>query len=133
MNPTVLIVDDEPSVMALVADYLMGTGFTVLPTTDGHEAVQALRAVPVDVVVSDIRMPRPDGWDLLEEVRRTGQPTQTIIITGCGTDVLHREAAARGACAVLEKPFTRQRFVTTVREAVKRARPAPSWYHSQSC
>ena len=122
--PTVLLVDDEPRIVALLAQFLAGTSCTVLEAFDGDTALTTLADVPVDVVVADMRMPRPDCWDILEELQRDKRPTQVVVITGCGTTVLHREAESRGACAVLEKPFDAATLVRAVNDAVGRAQEA---------
>jgi CheY-like chemotaxis protein len=121
MSPTILVIDDDPAVLTMMTDWLTEAGFTVIPTGDGTEALEALRGGRIDVMVADILMPRPDGWDLLDELRRTQASTQTVIVTGCLTEVLHREAERRGARLVLEKPFPGAQLVAAVTEAVVHA------------
>ena len=122
--PTVLVVDDEPRIVTLLAQFLAGTSCTVVEAADGETALNTLAEVPVDVVVADMRMPRPDCWDILEHIDRARRPTQVVVITGCGTSLLHREAEARGASAVLEKPCDGATLVRAVNDAVGRAQAA---------
>ena len=122
--PTVLVVDDEPKIAGTFVQFLAGRDCTVLVAADGAIAIRTLAAMQIDVVVADMRMPRPDCWDILDSIQRAGQATQVVVVTGCATSVLHREAEVRGAAAVLEKPFDRATLVRAVREAAILAEPS---------
>ena len=115
--PIVLVVDDEPDVASLAAEFLIQAGCCVVPAKTGTDALQILRDFRVDVMLTDMRMPRPDCWDLLEAVRRTSPSTAAIVMTGCATEILHREAESRGAVGVLSKPFSRGDLITAVMQA----------------
>ena len=119
-KPVVLVVDDEPEMTSLAMELLADAGCCVIPANGGEEAVRILQDRRVDVLLTDMRMPRPDCWDLLEELRRTNATTETVVMTGCGTEILHREAELRGAAAVLQKPFTGRQLVGAVNHAADR-------------
>jgi DNA-binding NtrC family response regulator len=117
---TVLIVDDEIELVTVSAEILRGAGFRVIATTDGSRALETLRRIKVDVLVTDLRMPRPDCWDLLDELQRTDSVTETVLVTGCATRLLHDEARARGVAVIVEKPFAGSQLVAAVTEAAQR-------------
>ena len=124
MAPIVLVVDDEADITAIATEVLSEAGCCAIPAKDGKEALDILRHFRVDVLLTDMRMPRPDCWDLLEAVRLATEPPTAIVMTACITDLLHREATSRGAAVVLSKPFSRTELVAAVTEAaqVNRAR-----------
>ena len=119
-TPVVLVVDDDEEVASLAVEFLTGAGYRVVPAKDGTEALLFLHDFRADVIVTDMRMPRPDCWDLLAALQATNAPTQIIVMTGSVTELLHREAIERGANAVLQKPFSRTQLVNAVTLAVSR-------------
>jgi DNA-binding response OmpR family regulator len=118
MAPIVLVVDDETHITALATEILSEAGCCAIPAKDGKHALEILQDFRVDVLLTDMRMPRPDCWDLLEAVRGTSAPPAAIVMTACITDLLHQEAKLRGA-AVLHKPFARTELVAAVTEAAQ--------------
>ena len=68
-SPTILLVDDEAPITATLAPYLERNGFAVVIAGDGEEALHVLRQRPVDIIVSDVLMPRRDGRSLVRELR----------------------------------------------------------------
>ncbi len=101
----VLIVDDEPAVLFALSEALADRrrGTKVATATNGHEAVAILESEKVDLVVTDLRMPEMDGFELLAWLRRSFPHLPVIVMTG-----FHAETASRlddGALEVLEKPF----------------------------
>ena len=101
----VLIVDDEPAVLFALSEALADRrrGTKVATATNGHEAVAILESEKVDLVVTDLRMPEMDGFELLAWLRRSFPHLPVVVMTG-----FHAETAARlddGALEVLEKPF----------------------------
>ncbi|HYL79573.1 MAG TPA: response regulator, partial [Candidatus Acidoferrum sp.] len=69
-SPSVLVVDDDPEMCALVLDVLRNEGYAVAEAKDGAEAVQALRGRKFDVLLVDKNLPGPSGLDLLPALRR---------------------------------------------------------------
>lgn len=105
---TVLVVDDDPSIRALIRLYLEGAGYAVIEAADGRRAMQALAGQAVDLVVLDIFMPEMDGLEVLQVLRNECQACKVMAISGgsakIGMDLLGH-ATIFGADAVLEKPF----------------------------
>ncbi|MBI5163896.1 MAG: response regulator [Magnetospirillum sp.] len=79
---TVLVVDDEPLAVECISDYLEGRAYRVVSATGAREALALAAATPVDVVVSDIRMPGMGGGQLVEELRRRQPALPAVLMTG---------------------------------------------------
>jgi PAS domain S-box-containing protein len=113
----VLVVDDLDAVRAAMRAALESAGATVLEARDGIEALEQLRAHAVDVVVSDVLMPRMGGIELVSRLRAEGSDHRVILVTGYAGE----EIAAGVADEILFKPFGRSRLVEIVaRHAVLR-------------
>jgi CheY-like chemotaxis protein len=103
---TVLVADDSPVVRDLLAEALRAHGLRVLEASDGHEALQQLDAEPqIDLVVTDVDMPRLDGIGLLQQIRHRGGPRRlpVVIVSMRGSDQDQRRALSAGADAYLVK------------------------------
>ncbi|MEA4857245.1 response regulator [Solidesulfovibrio sp.] len=105
---TVLVVDDDPSIRALIRLYLEGAGYGVREAGDGRQAMRLLADQPPDLVVLDIFMPEMDGLEVLQKLREQCRSCKVMAISGgsvkIGMDLLGH-ATIFGADAVLEKPF----------------------------
>ena len=102
---TVLVVDDEKNIRAHLATYLRGQGHRVVQAADAAEAVRALDAEDVSLVLSDVRMPGMDGLALLRELRRRRPDAQVVLMTAYATVADAVEAMKQGAFHYLTKPF----------------------------
>ena len=82
--PTVLVVDDDPAVLALASEVLSANGYTVLGAATGHEALKVLARQPVDAVLLDLLLPDVDGVEVLDRIRQhpTLRELPVIIVTG---------------------------------------------------
>ncbi len=101
---SVLYVDDEPGLVALLKHYLQGTGeFEVLTAGSGAEALALLERFRVDVVVSDFQMPGMNGIELLRECRRRFDDLPFILFTGRGREEIVIEAIEHGVDFYLQK------------------------------
>jgi len=99
-NHTVLVVDDEPSVRALYVDALAEAGHRVEAVADGTEALSRLRTgVLPCVVLSDLRMPRMDGWELSRAIADDPQLSSVPVVVVTGDRMLSYTSPAR------DKPF----------------------------
>jgi CheY-like chemotaxis protein len=105
----ILLVDDEPAVLFALSEALTDRrrGIQVVTAADGREAIAALETQPVHLVVTDLRMPHVDGFELLAHLRRTHPGLPVILMTGFGTaETASRLAqSAGGALECLAKPF----------------------------
>ncbi len=104
----VLVVDDTPTVRRLVALWLRHAGYTVMEAADGMDAIECFRREPVQVVISDIGMPRVGGLQLLAALRNQEVPPEVILLTGShGSDAQAAVQALRlGAHDYLVKDAT---------------------------
>jgi len=110
----VLLVDDEPDFRNLMAFSLKRREYQVLLASNGREAFNLMQSNPVDVVISDIRMPDGDGVELLDRIRANNIETPIILLITGFTELSTEEALNRGAEAVLSKPFDIQTLVEVI-------------------
>jgi DNA-binding NtrC family response regulator len=80
----VLIVDDDENQRSVLAELTATLGFAVATARDGEDALESHSAAPADVILSDLIMPRMDGFELLKALEAAGDPTPVIVLTGVG-------------------------------------------------
>jgi len=102
---TLLIVDDEPMMRDLLQRILCRDGYKLLLAKDGKEALAVLEKKPVDIIISDVRMPRLDGLELLKIVRTKYPRISVIIMTAYGDTYTVRNVLLLGADEYITKPF----------------------------
>jgi DNA-binding NtrC family response regulator len=103
--PTLLIVDDEAKMRRLLELQLTQAGFTVLTTAGAAEALARLREQPIDLVVTDLRLPGMDGLGLLQAIKRDFPALPVVVMTAHGTVETAVEAMKAGAGDYVLKPF----------------------------
>src|ERR1700682_3630383 len=81
----VLIVDDDPAERAALGQTLSSLGYIVENAADGEEALAKLEAMPIAAIVTDLMMPRMDGFELLRNLRDAGESIPAIVLTGFGS------------------------------------------------
>jgi DNA-binding NtrC family response regulator len=102
----VLVADDEPTMVQIVAELLRAEGHQVFPFTNGNAALDAMESLAPDLVVTDLYLDRtkPQGLDILQKARALTPPAQVIVITGFPTVETAVDATKKGAYDFLEKP-----------------------------
>lgn len=105
MRSRILVVDDEPSIRAVLKAHLSRDGHEVTVAADGNDAVHALANLPIDLVISDLKMPGMDGLELLAHAMREHPGLPVILITAHGTVDTAVEALKLGAQDFITKPF----------------------------
>jgi two-component system, NtrC family, response regulator AtoC len=102
----VLVVDDEPTMVQIVAELLRADGHQVFPFTNGNAALEAMESVAPDLVITDLYLDRtkPQGLEILQKARALTPPAQVIVITGFPTVETAVDATKKGAYDFLEKP-----------------------------
>ena len=123
---TVLIVDDEPEVRAVIADYLRDDGFDVLEAANGLEALLAVKRRRPYGIVLDLRMPRLGGLEALRRIRAFDPRIGVVVVTGVADVELHRQALALGARAVFTKPVAAADLAAALGGRLEPAAPAPA-------
>ena len=119
----IMLAEDDPDMRKVLAMALRREGYEVVEATDGNHLRTYLgallynkhRADPVDLIVTDVRMPGPSGMEMLEWLRGVVWSIPVIVITAFGDPVLHAEARRLGALAVLDKPFDVNELLALVR------------------
>jgi two-component system response regulator FlrC len=102
---SVLVVDDEPSLRVAVSESLRRNGYGVMQATDGPEALDRLAQAKPWLVLTDMKMPRMSGLEVLKEVKRRSPQTTVVVMTAYGTVESAVEAMKHGASDYLLKPF----------------------------
>ncbi len=119
MPATVLVVDDERNIQLTLSRALSMEGYAVEVAGGGREALDRIAALPVDVVVMDVRMPDLDGLAVLEKARETRPDLPFVIMSGHGSIETVRSAFKLGAFDYLEKPITeKEKLLVAVRNAL---------------
>lgn len=117
-SPSVLVVDDDPEMRALVLDVLRNEDYEVAVAQDGAEAVQALWGRTFDIVLMDKNLPGPSGLDLLPELRRACPGVRIVMMTAYGDVPSYVEAFEKGAAEYLFKPFRIEELKATLQKAL---------------
>ncbi len=117
---SVLVVDDETAVRRFAARVLEREGYVVLEAKDGIDALELFgqKDLSVDVVVSDIVMPRLNGVELMQALVVSHPDIPVILMSGFATGAL-AELGIAAPCAILSKPFPSDRLVEEVRRCVR--------------
>ncbi len=102
---TAMIVDDEPLLREILKEEFEVAGYTVIEADGGRAALQRLATQPVDVVISDIRMPGGSGLELLDAIVKLGPGRPAVYLVTGYSDLDRAGALARGATDLFEKPY----------------------------
>ena len=121
-TPQVLVVDDEEIARTNLEYILRKEGHQVSTAANGQEALEKVKAQEFDVVVTDLKMERMDGLQLLESVKQITPQTEIIMVTGYATVSTAVDALRKGAAHYLSKPIKLDELRNTVREIVDRKR-----------
>src|SRR6187401_2842766 len=116
----ILVADDEPNLRRVLTAILRREGYDVLQAADGSEAIDLL-AEPVDVVITDLKMPRIDGMEVLRHASAQLPHVPVIMITAFGTVDNAVAAVKAGAFDYIEKPFEQEQIRQIVNKAVAQA------------
>ncbi len=119
--PNILIIDDEASIRNVLRDILELEDYEVDEAKDGIEALAKIRQNKFDVVVSDIKMPKMDGMDVLERIQVLSPDVPVIMISGHGNIETAVEAVKKGAFDYISKPLDMNRILITIRNALDRS------------
>jgi DNA-binding NtrC family response regulator len=122
-KPLLLVVDDEPGVLALVRRVAETEGFEVLTCGGGREAIEVAARRTPDLVLVDLRMPDVGGLDVVRAIREADPHARVVLMTGHASIDTAVEAVKLGAADYLTKPFDRARLLetfATAREELKR-------------
>ena len=120
MARRVLVVDDEENIRVVLRTLLRRNGYEVEVAGDMVEALQKAKEIDPDVVLTDVRMPRGSGLDLLAALREQGSVATVIVMSAFGNVDLALEAIKAGAYDFVHKPFRAEEVVLALRKAEER-------------
>jgi DNA-binding NtrC family response regulator len=119
MEPTVLIIDDELSMLESIGILLRSEGFRTHTSQNGREALERLEEIRPDIVLTDIRMPAMSGLEVLETLRRRDPAIPVILMTAQASLQSAVKAVNEGAFYYLQKPFANDELVALCRRALE--------------
>ena len=122
VSARILVVDDEKVIREILCEFLALEGYVVRGVEDGQKALTELRLRPYDIVISDLKMPKVSGLELLERVTSEKLDVLTVIMTGFGTVETAIEAMKKGAYDYILKPFKVEEVVHIVQRGLDRQR-----------
>ena len=117
---SVLVVDDDPMIRDHLARTLERAGFVAFTAADGAAALEVVGKQHPDLIVLDVLMPRADGREVLARLRRGGDWTPVILLTGVGQSGTRADALEKGADDYLNKPFDPAELVARIRAVLRR-------------
>jgi CheY-like chemotaxis protein len=118
--PVVLLVEDHETSADGYAQLLTGAGYRVARAKNGYEALVEVSREAPSIVLLDLKLPKLDGWDLLQRLKADAAmaAVPVIIVTGDSLPTHHEMAKSRGALAVLSKPIDPAELLGLVRSAL---------------
>lgn len=118
----ILVVDDEQSLREVLSIMLKRAGYAVTSVSDGEEAIEHLNKEIFDLVITDLRMPKVDGMEVLKAVKSASPDTVVLVITAFATADSAVEAMKQGAYDYLTKPFQVDEVQLIIRNALEKRR-----------
>lgn len=122
MNNRVLVVDDEESVRDLACEIVQRAGYKVITAVDGQEGWKTFFAWQPDLVVTDIRMPKINGWELLDRIREVSE-VPVIILSALDDEVDTVRGLRNGADDFVVKPIRSAEFLARIEAALRKSQP----------
>jgi DNA-binding response OmpR family regulator len=121
-QPTILLIDDEPSLLVLLHAALRRAGFNVYVANSGAEGERQALAYLPDIIVSDVMMPPPDGFELRQRLAENPatQGIPFIFLTARTDSAERRRALEDGAGDYITKPFDREELIARVKAVLRR-------------
>jgi two-component system response regulator HydG len=119
-NESLLVVDDTPNTLELLQRKLTSQGYQVYTSPDVAQAIKILESTPVDLVITDLKMPKVSGLDLVRHIRENLKDTEVMMITGYATIEGAVKAIKVGAEEYLPKPFTDEELFSAVRRVLSK-------------
>ena len=127
MPPTLLLADDSVTIQRVIELTFADEDVRVIAVSNGEEAIALLNRTPPDIVLADVGMPGPSGYDIAQHIKDTPRLAHipVVLLTGAFEPIDQAKAAAVGCDGVLAKPFEPQLVIGRVKELLaKPKRPA---------
>jgi two-component system NtrC family response regulator len=116
---TILVVDDEPNYLIVLSELLKDEGFEVLTAQSGDEGLKIIEETDLDLVITDMRMPKMDGLELLKAIKNYNKDLPVIMITAFGEVEKAVVAMQAGAYNYLTKPFKNEELLVNITKAIE--------------
>jgi DNA-binding response OmpR family regulator len=123
-NATVLVVDDEASILDLMRDFLEAEGFRVVTARDGQEALTAIERAPVDCLLLDVMLPGRSGFDVCRRVRETNEDVPILFLSARDGDIDKIRGLGLGGDDYIVKSATPSEVIARIRAVLRRAQRA---------
>lgn len=120
---TIVVVDDEPNILDLLAASLRFAGFEVHTAADGHQALRTIESVGPDIVLLDVMLPDLDGFTVARRLRERGQPVPIIFLTARDDTADKIQGLTVGGDDYVTKPFSLEEVVARIRAILRRTNP----------
>src|SRR5512146_913081 len=121
---TILIVEDKESMLDMLKQTLEGEGYNVITAKDGAEGIKKLSDERIGVVLTDLKLPKKDGFEVLRAVKQESPLLPVIVMTAFGTIETAVKAVKLGAYDFLTKPFDTDHLLVLVKRALDASRIA---------
>ena len=112
----ILIVDDDPTIRAVLKEILHAHRYAVVEAEDGRQALELLHKVSVDLIITDRSMPNMDGLELLKRLRDENRDIPSLMISAYGEERLWAEAIGLGVADYILKPFSSESVMNVVKK-----------------
>ena len=119
VSMTVLVVDDDAHIRSSIGKFLIARGHTVIEAANGEKAVEVVKSQAVDIVITDVKMPGMDGFEVLRRVRSIAPEIEAIVITGVKESENAFRALREGAFDFFSKPFKVEDLNVAIQRTVR--------------
>jgi len=116
----ILVVDDDPAIASILDPYLHEAGFRLFVARNGTEALALAASERPEIVLLDLRIPRPQGLEVLRRLRANGNPASVIVVSGLSDEVDRVVGLELGADDYVTKPFSPREVVARVKAVLRR-------------
>lgn len=118
MPKTVLLVDDSQTMRTILGQALSLSGMDLkrIDAEDGERALEIFKSTPIDLIITDINMPKMDGITLIAEIRKISQTVPILVLTTETKEVLKQKAMYMGASGWIVKPFKPNQILSVLKE-----------------
>ncbi len=114
---SILVVDDEEVIRSFLSEVLSDK-FNIILASDGDEAIELIKKQKFDLIITDLKMPKVTGEEVVKYARDHDPHAKVIVISGFSNLCTVSQSIKSGACAFLSKPFSIRELMRTVKEAV---------------
>ena len=123
VGKTILVADDEESIREIVQLHLENQGYTVITSKNGEEAIDALKEFDISLAITDIKMPKVDGFGVLDYVKTHCSYVPVIVLTGYIDVETAVNSMKKGALDYVSKPIKRDEFIDVVKNVLRKKGP----------